>query len=71
MTVSNVISRQIAAAKRRFKAGGLLQRVEWGVPTGERDERGRRTYEYSDLDVFIEDRPALDRWDNSSTRPGR
>ena len=61
MTVSNVISRQTAAAKRRFKAGGLLQRVEWGVPTGERDERGRRTYEYSDLDAFIEDRPALDR----------
>ena len=61
MTVSNVITAQIAAAKRRLKAGGLLQRVEWGVPTGEPDERGRRTYEYSNLDAFIEDRPALDR----------
>ena len=68
MTVSNVISRQTAAAKRRFKAGGLLQRVEWGVPTGERDERGRRAYEYSDLDVFIEDRPALDRSTTSTER---
>ena len=39
----------------------MLQPVEWGVPTGEPDDRGRRTYSFSTLDALIEDRPALDR----------
>ena len=52
---------RIAAAKQRLLDGGLLQLVSWGVPVGERDERGRITYSYSDLDALIEERPALDR----------
>ena len=55
------LTARIAAAKRRLLAGGLLQEVEWGVPTGERDVRGRQTIEYSMLDALIEQRPALDR----------
>ena len=55
------LTRSIAATKRKLLKGGLLQPIEWGKPTGERDERGRVTYAYSDLDAFIEDRPALDR----------
>ena len=51
----------IAATKRKLLTGGLLQPVEWGVPTGERDERGRTMYAWADLDALIEDRPALDR----------
>ena len=55
------LTRSIAATKRKLLKGGLLQPIEWGKPTGERDERGRIAYAYSDLDAFIEDRPALDR----------
>ena len=55
------LTARIAAAKRRLLAGGVLQLVSWGVPLGERDDRGRITYAYSDLDAFIEQRPALDR----------
>ena len=59
--LDDVLTARIAAAKQRLLEGGLLQAVSWGVPVGERDERGRITYSYSDLDAFIEDRPALDR----------
>ena len=48
-------------AKKRLLDGGLLQEVEWGVPSGERDERGRVTITYTPLDALIEQRPALDR----------
>ncbi len=59
--LSDRVTARIAAAKRRLLAGGLLQPVEWGVPTGEPDIRGRRTFTYSPLNALIEDRPALDR----------
>ena len=58
--LDDALTARIAAAKRRLLDGGLLQLVSWGVPVGERDERGRITYAYSDLDAFIEERPALD-----------
>ena len=59
--LDEALSARIKAAKRRLLEGGLLQLVSWGVPVGERDERGRITYSYSDLDALIEERPALDR----------
>ena len=59
---------RLAATKRRLLAGGILQPVEWGVPTGEPDIRGRRTFTYSMLDALIEDRPALDRGGTSTER---
>ena len=59
--LDDALTARIAAAKQRLLEGGLLQLVSWGVPVGERDERGRITYSYSDLDAFIEQRPALDR----------
>ena len=57
------ITARIAAAKRRLLEGGLLQLVSWGVvvPQDPPDPRGRKTYAYSDLDAFIEQRSALDR----------
>ena len=57
------ITARIAAAKRRLLEGGLLQLVSWGVvvPQDPPDPRGRKTYAYSDLEAFIEQRPALDR----------
>ena len=58
---ADAITARIAAAKSRLLAGGLLQPVEWGVPTGEPDIRGRRTFTYSMIEAFIEERPALDR----------
>ena len=59
--LDDALTARINAAKRRLLAGGLLQEIEWGVPSGEPDIRGRRTYEYSMLDALIEQRPALDR----------
>ena len=59
--LDEALTARIAGAKRRLLEGGLLQLVSWGVPVGERDERGRITYSYSDLDALIEERPALDR----------
>ena len=61
MMIDAALTARIAAAKRRLLAGGLLQEIEFGVPSGEPDIRGRRTYEYSMLDALIEQRPALDR----------
>ena len=59
--LDDALTARIATAKLRLLDGGLLQLVSWGVPLGERDERGRITFSYSDLDAFIEQRPALDR----------
>ena len=61
MRLDDALTARIAATKRRLLAGGVLQPIQWGVPLGERDERGRITYAYSDLDALIEERPALDR----------
>ena len=61
MRLDDALTARITAIKRRLLDGGLLQLVSWGVPEGERDERGRITYAYSDLDALIEERPALDR----------
>ena len=59
--LDDALTARIAATKRRLLDGGLLQEVEWGVPSGERDERGRVTITYTPLDALIEQRPALDR----------
>ena len=64
----DALTARIAATKNRLLEGGVLQTVEWGVPTGERDERGRIAYEYSDLFALIEDRPALDRGSSATER---
>ena len=61
MMLDDAITARIAVAKRRLLAGGLLQPVEWGIPTGDRDERGRRAVTYQEIEALIEDRPALDR----------
>ena len=66
--LDEALTARISAAKVRLLDGGLLQLVSWGVPVGERDERGRTTYAYSDLDAFIEQRPALDRGAFSTDR---
>ena len=63
-----LLSRQIAAAKRRLKAGGLLMPVEWGKPTGEKDVKGRRAYTFTEIDAYIENNPALDRGTLSTDR---
>ena len=61
MRFAATIAARIAAAKRRLKAGGLLQEVEWGVPTGEPDERGRRTFTFSTINALIAQRHGIDR----------
>ena len=66
--IDEALTARLSAVKRRLLEGGLLQLVSWGVPVGERDERGRITYAYSDLDAFIEQRPALDRGTVSTER---
>ena len=66
--IDEEITARIAATKTRLLEGGLLQLVSWGVPVGERDERGRITYAYSEIDAFIEQRPALDRGTVSTER---
>ena len=58
--------------KRALLKGGLLQEVEWGVvvpvvPPDVPDPRGRKTYAYTTLDAFIEQRPALDRGQGFTT----
>ena len=73
---ADALTARIAAAKRRLLAGGALREVEWGVPAkrppadvrGRQmtpidppDARGRRTFTFSTIDAFIEQRPALDR----------
>ena len=61
MALADEISARVAATRRRLVAGGLLQPVEWGVPTDEPVRRGRRTFTYSTLDALIEERTALAR----------
>ena len=59
--LDDALTARIAATKRRLLDGGVLQEVEWGVQSGEPDERGRVTITYTPLDALIEQRPALDR----------
>ena len=59
--LDDALTARIAATKRRLLEGGLLQEVEWGVPSDERDIRGRVTITYTPLYALIEQRPALDR----------
>ena len=66
--LDDALTARIAAAKRRLKAGGLLQPVEWGKKSGPRDQRGRQNITYEPLDAFIEQRPALDRGTISTER---
>ena len=65
---NDALTARILAAKTRLLEGGLLKLVEWGIPTGEGDERGRKTYEYSEIYAMIEDRPALDRGSSATDR---
>ena len=67
--LDDALTARIAATKRRLLDGGLLQEVEWGVQSGERDERGRVTITYTPLDALIEQRPALDRGTSTPTAP--
>ena len=48
----------------------MLQVVDWGVvvPMDPPDPRGRKTYAFSPIDAFIEQRPALDRGAISTDR---
>ena len=57
---ADAITARIAATKRRLLAGGLLQKIEWGIP-GEPDVRGRRPFTYSTLDALIAQRHGIDR----------
>ena len=66
--LDDALTGRVAAAKRRLLDGGLLQEVEWGVQSGERDERGRVTITYTPLDALIEQRPAVDRGTFSTDR---
>ena len=68
--LDEALTARIKAAKRRLLEGGLLQEVEWGVvvPQDPPDPRGRKTYAYTTLHAFIEQRPALDRGTNSTDR---
>ena len=61
MALADTLTRAIAAKKRALLKGGILQPVEWLRRTGPRDERGRQAVTSTLLDVFIEDKPALDR----------
>ena len=36
--LDDALTARIAATKRRLLEGGLLQEVEWGVQSGERDD---------------------------------
>ena len=66
--IDDALTARIELEKSRLLAGGLLREVEWGVPEGERDIRGRITYAYSTVDAMIERRPALDRGTASTER---
>ena len=64
--VGKTLTARIAAAKIRLLTGGLMQPIMWGtvVPVvlpDLPDPRGRKTYQYSEIDAFIEQRPAVDR----------
>ena len=67
MKLDKALTRSIAATKRKLLKGGLLRPIEWGVPSGERDIRGRQTITYTDIDALIEQRPALDRGQGFTT----
>ena len=66
--LDDAITTRITAAKRRLKAGGLLQDVEWLRPDGVRDMRGRQGVTTTSISAFIEARPALDRGAVSTER---
>ena len=63
VALADAITARIAATKRRLLAGGILQEVQWGVPSPRKrgSLRGRRSITWSMLDAFIEDASALDR----------
>ena len=68
--LDDVLTARIEAAKAWLLAGGLLQEIEWGVvvPQDPPDPRGRKTYAFSPIDAFIEQRPALARGAISTER---
>ena len=55
------LSARIAATRRRLKAGGLLQPIEWLRESGPIDQRGRQAVTTTLIDVFIQGGAALDR----------
>ena len=67
MALADTLTRAIAAKKRALLKGGILQPVEWLRRTGPRDERGRQAVSTTMLDVFIQQRPGLDRSSTATT----
>ena len=70
--LDDALSGRVAATKKRLLDGGLLQEVEWGtvvpvVPPDLPDPRGRKYYQYSEIDVLIQKRPELQRESGFST----
>ena len=67
--IARAISARIMATKRRLKAGGLLRQVEWGKrgPQIRGNVRGRRTFTYTPLDVFIVRETGLNRGSGFTT----
>ena len=61
--LDDALTARVAAAKRRLLDGGVLQPVEWGtvLPRDPPDPRGRKYYQYSEIDVLIQQRPELQR----------
>ena len=60
--LDDVLTARIEAAKRMATRQAVyFRKSSGGVPSGDRDERGRVTITYTTLDAFIEQRPSLDR----------
>ena len=59
--IANSLTSGIATIKSTLLAGGLLRSIEWSQRTGQKGVRGRQAVTTKLLDVFIEDKPALDR----------
>ena len=68
--LDDALTARVEAAKQRLLDGGMLLEIEWGVivPQDPPDPRGRKTYAFSPIDAFIEQRPALDRGAISTDR---
>ena len=58
--LAEALTQRIATTKRILLAGVVHPPVEWLRRTGPRDERGRQTLTSTQIDAFIEQRPALD-----------
>ena len=61
--LDDALTARVEAAKQRLLDGGMLLEIEWGVivPQDPPDPRGRKTYAFSPIDAYIEQRTGLDR----------